>query len=54
VIGGILIGLMEKLWEGSFNGDVAAYRDVAVFSVLAITLIFMPQGLLGRPEVEKV
>jgi branched-chain amino acid transport system permease protein len=54
VIGGILIGLMEKLWEGSFSGDVAAYRDVAVFSALAITLIFMPQGLLGRPEVEKV
>ncbi|CAM5768519.1 branched-chain amino acid ABC transporter permease [Labrys miyagiensis] len=54
VIGGILIGLMEKLWEGSFDGNVAAYRDVAVFSVLAITLIFMPQGLLGRPEVEKV
>ncbi|WP_413993224.1 branched-chain amino acid ABC transporter permease [Labrys okinawensis] len=54
VIGGILIGLVEKLWEGSFNGDVASYRDVAVFSILAITLIFMPQGLLGRPEVEKV
>jgi branched-chain amino acid transport system permease protein len=54
VIGGILIGLMEKLWEWGFNGNVAAYRDVAVFSVLAITLIFMPQGLLGRPEVEKV
>ncbi|OCC00460.1 branched-chain amino acid ABC transporter permease LivH [Labrys sp. WJW] len=54
VLGGMLIGLIEKLWEGSFDGDVAAYRDVAVFSVLAITLIFMPQGLLGRPEVEKV
>ena len=51
---GDFYGLMEKLWEGWFNGDVAAYRDVAVFSVLAITLIFMPQGLLGRPEVEKV
>src|ERR1700759_4105596 len=36
VIGGILIGLIEKLWEGSFNGDVASYRDVAVFSILAI------------------
>ena len=28
--------------------------DVAAFSILAITLIFLPQGLLGRPEVEKV
>jgi branched-chain amino acid transport system permease protein len=27
---------------------------VAAFSILAITLIFMPSGILGRPEVEKV
>ena len=26
----------------------------AILSILAITLIFMPSGLLGRPEVEKV
>ena len=28
--------------------------DVAAFSILAITLIFMPSGILGRPEIEKV
>jgi branched-chain amino acid transport system permease protein len=28
--------------------------DSAAFSILAITLIFLPSGLLGRPEVEKV
>jgi len=27
---------------------------VAAFMILAITLIFMPSGILGRPEVEKV
>jgi branched-subunit amino acid ABC-type transport system permease component len=27
---------------------------VAAFSILAIVLIFMPSGILGRPEVEKV
>jgi len=27
---------------------------VAVAAVIAITLIFLPQGILGRPEVEKV
>jgi len=27
---------------------------VAAFSILVIVLIFMPSGLLGRPEVEKV
>ena len=29
-------------------------KDVAAFTVLIIVLIFMPQGLLGKPEVEKV
>ena len=51
VIGGLLIGLIETFWAAYFSSD---YKDVAAFSVLAITLIFMPQGLLGRPEVEKV
>jgi len=27
---------------------------VAAFSILAIVLIFLPSGLLGKPEVEKV
>jgi branched-chain amino acid transport system permease protein len=51
VLGGLLIGLIEALWSAYFSID---YKDVAVFSILAITLIFMPSGLLGKPEVEKV
>jgi branched-chain amino acid transport system permease protein len=51
VIGGLLIGLVETLWSAYFSID---YKDVAVFSILAITMIFLPQGLLGRPDVEKV
>jgi branched-chain amino acid transport system permease protein len=51
VIGGLLIGLIETLWSAYFSID---YKDVAAFSILAVVLIFMPQGLLGRPEVEKV
>jgi branched-chain amino acid transport system permease protein len=51
VLGGILIGLIETFWSAYFSID---YKDVAAFSILAITLIFMPSGLLGRPEVEKV
>jgi hypothetical protein len=27
---------------------------VAAFSILAIVLIFLPSGLLGKPEIEKV
>ena len=51
VIGGLLIGLIEVMWSAYFSID---YKDVAAFSILAIVLIFMPSGLLGRPEVEKV
>jgi branched-chain amino acid transport system permease protein len=51
VIGGLLIGLIETMWSAYFSID---YKDVAGYSILAITLIFLPQGLLGRPEVEKV
>ena len=51
VLGGLLIGLIETFWSAYFSAD---YKDVAAFSILAITLIFMPTGLLGRPDVEKV
>ncbi|WP_343806270.1 branched-chain amino acid ABC transporter permease [Paenochrobactrum glaciei] len=51
VVGGLLIGLIEALWSAYFSID---YKDVAAFSILAIVLIFMPSGILGRPEVEKV
>lgn len=51
VLGGLLIGLTEALWQTYFPPE---YKDVAVFSILAIVLVFMPSGILGRPEVEKV
>ncbi|MGL4496752.1 MAG: branched-chain amino acid ABC transporter permease [Beijerinckiaceae bacterium] len=51
VLGGLLIGLIEVMWSAYFTID---YKDVAAFSILAIALIFMPSGILGRPEVEKV
>ncbi|HEX2843171.1 branched-chain amino acid ABC transporter permease [Hyphomicrobium sp.] len=51
VLGGLLIGLIETFWSAYFSID---YKDVAAFSILAIVLIFLPSGLLGRPDVEKV
>jgi branched-chain amino acid transport system permease protein len=51
VLGGLLIGLIEVFWSAYFTID---YKDVAAFSILAIVLIFLPSGILGRPEVEKV
>jgi branched-chain amino acid transport system permease protein len=51
MLGGLLIGLIETFWSAYFS---IAYKDVAAFSILAIVLIFLPTGLLGRPEIEKV
>jgi branched-chain amino acid transport system permease protein len=51
MLGGLLIGLIETFWAGYVDG---ASKDIAAFSVLIIVLIFLPTGLLGRPEVEKV
>jgi branched-chain amino acid transport system permease protein len=51
VLGGLLIGLIEVFWSAYFS---IQYKDVAAFSILIIALIFMPSGLLGRAEVEKV
>ncbi len=51
MLGGLLIGLIEAMWAGYFSSE---YKDVAAFSILAIALIFLPTGILGKPEVEKV
>jgi len=51
VLGGLLIGIIETLWAEYVS---SAYKDVAAFSILAIVMIFLPQGILGRPDVEKV
>jgi branched-chain amino acid transport system permease protein len=51
MIGGILIGLIETMWSAYFSIE---YKDVAAFAILIVVLIFLPTGILGRPEVEKV
>jgi branched-chain amino acid transport system permease protein len=51
VLGGLLIGLIETFWSAYFTID---YKDVAAFLILVVVLIFLPSGLLGRPDVEKV
>jgi branched-chain amino acid transport system permease protein len=51
MLGGLLIGLIETFWSAYFPVE---YKDVAAFSVLVLVLIFLPSGILGRPEVEKV
>jgi branched-chain amino acid transport system permease protein len=51
VLGGLAIGLIETFWSAYFTVE---YKDVAAFSILVVVLIFMPSGLLGRADIEKV
>jgi branched-chain amino acid transport system permease protein len=46
-LGGLLIGVFEAVWSSAFPID---YRDVAIFSLLAILLTLRPGGILGAPE----
>lgn len=51
MLGGVMIGLIESFWGGYMN---AQYKDVAVFGILMLVLMVRPNGLFGRPEIEKV
>ncbi len=51
VLGGILIGLIEKLGTG-YVGD--QWRQPLIFAILIVILIFRPNGLLGARTREKV
>ncbi len=51
MLGGLLIGLIEAVWSAYFTVE---YKDVAVFSIMILVLIFRPTGLLGKPDIEKV
>ena len=59
--GVVRFDVTPALWRGGFkaarrhSARVRLFRRAAIAgSLLAITLIFMPQGLLGKPDVEKV
>ena len=51
MLGGLVLGLIESFWSGYFSFQ---YKDVAAFGILVVVLIFLPTGLLGKPEIEKV
>ena len=51
VIGGLLLGVTEAMTGAYFSTE---YKDVVSFGLLIGVLLFMPTGILGKPEVEKV
>lgn len=51
MIGGLLLGVLEALFEGYVSG---AWKDVFIFLILILVLIWRPTGLLGEKTAEKV
>ena len=45
VAGAIALAVIEVAWSVFFS---TAYRDVAVFAIIIMTLILKPEGLMGR------
>ncbi|WP_350306238.1 high-affinity branched-chain amino acid ABC transporter permease LivH [Photorhabdus viridis] len=51
MIGGLILGVSEALTSAYLSTE---YKDAVSFALLIVVLLFMPTGILGRPEVEKV
>ncbi len=45
MLGGVLIAIVETFWSAYLT---IAYKDLAVFALLALVLALRPEGLLGR------
>jgi branched-chain amino acid transport system permease protein len=51
MLGGLLIGLLEFFGAAYISPEL---RDLYVFSLLIVVLLFRPSGLLGKTTAEKV
>ncbi|MGV8905079.1 MAG: branched-chain amino acid ABC transporter permease [Acetobacterium sp.] len=53
VLGGLILGFSEVLMVAFFPA-LTGYRDAIAFVILIIILLFLPNGLLGKKQIEKV
>jgi len=51
MLGGILLGLLEAIGTQRLGSE---WKDVFAFGILIVMLIFRPNGLLGRTEIERM
>ena len=51
VVGGLVLGIAESMTTGYLSGN---YEDVLSFCLLILILIFRPDGILGKKQVQKV
>jgi branched-chain amino acid transport system permease protein len=57
MLGGYILGLLEAAWlafGSNFISNSDSWRDVFVFAILILVLVFRPTGILGEQVVEKV
>jgi branched-chain amino acid transport system permease protein len=54
VIGGVLIGVIQALNAGGYYGLGSQWSNTVIFSILILTLVFKPEGILGKRTTEKV
>jgi len=51
MIGGLVIGLCESFSSSYISSQ---YSDLIVFALLIATMLLRPQGVFGRPPLQKV
>jgi branched-chain amino acid transport system permease protein len=51
MLGGVVIGLCESFTSGYISSQ---YTDLIVFGILILVLLVRPQGIFGRPPLQKV
>ena len=57
MLGGLLLGLLEAMGTQvltSLGASGSAWKDAFAFGVLILILIFRPNGLMGKTEVERM
>ncbi|MEG0378361.1 MAG: branched-chain amino acid ABC transporter permease, partial [Eubacterium sp.] len=53
LLGGLILGFAEVLMVAFFPA-LTGYRDAVAFVILILILLFLPNGLLGKKQIEKV
>lgn len=51
IAGGLFVGIAEAMTAGYLS---SAYKDAVAFVIIIAVLLFRPNGLFGRKEIEKV
>jgi branched-chain amino acid transport system permease protein len=54
VLGGVLIGLIQGFNDGLPYGFGNKWSQTVVFTILILLMVFKPEGILGKPTIEKV